>query len=105
MWAAGMSVHASFCPLDCPDRCSLEVAVEDGRVVSLEGSRANSLTAGFICSKVRHFPEHVYAPERVRYPMVRTGTKGEGRFKRSSWPEVVALVARRLGEVRERWGG
>jgi anaerobic selenocysteine-containing dehydrogenase len=100
-----MSVHASFCPLDCPDRCSLDVTVEDGRVVSLEGSRANPLTDGFICSKVRRFPEHVYAPERVRYPLVRTGAKGEGQFTRSSWPEVTALVARRLGEVRERWGG
>ena len=27
-----MSVHASYCPLDCPDRCSLDVTVEDGRL-------------------------------------------------------------------------
>jgi len=100
-----MSVHASFCPLDCPDRCSLDVTVEDGRVVSIEGSRANPLTAGFICSKVRRFPEHVYAPERVRHPMVRRGAKGDASFAQVSWPEALALVARRLGEVRERWGG
>ena len=100
-----MSVHASFCPLDCPDRCTLDVVVEEGRVVSLEGSEANPLTAGFICSKVRRFPEHVYAPDRVLYPRVRTGAKGEGRFARASWPEAIALVAGRLREIRERWGG
>jgi anaerobic selenocysteine-containing dehydrogenase len=39
----------SACPLDCPDACSLSVAVEDGRVVKLDGSRRNPFTAGFIC--------------------------------------------------------
>jgi anaerobic selenocysteine-containing dehydrogenase len=100
-----MSVHASFCPLDCPDRCSLDVTVEGGRVVSIDGSRTNPLTEGYICSKVRRFPEHVYGPDRLLHPMVRTGPKGEGRFEPVSWPEAVALVARRLHEVRERWGG
>ena len=76
-----MSVHASFCPLDCPDRCSLDVTVEDGRVVSIDGSRTNPLTEGYICSKVRRFPEHVYGPDRLLHPMVRTGPKGEGRFE------------------------
>ena len=35
--------HHSVCPLDCPDRCSLEVRVEGGRVVSIEdkGVRAD----------------------------------------------------------------
>src|SRR6266568_3175833 len=102
---ATMSVHASYCPLDCPDRCSLDVTVEDGRVVAIEGSRANPLTEGFICSKVRRFHERVYGPDRLLHPMVRTGAKGEGRFAPVAWPEAVALVARRLGEVRERWGG
>ena len=100
-----MSVHASFCPLDCPDRCSLDVTVEAGRVVSLEGSRTNPLTEGYICSKVRRFPERVYGPDRILHPMVRTGPKGEGGFAPVSWPDAMALVTRRLGEVRERWGG
>jgi anaerobic selenocysteine-containing dehydrogenase len=100
-----MTVHASYCPLDCPDRCSLDVTVEDGRVVAIEGSRANPLTEGYICSKVRRFHERVYGPDRLLHPMVRTGPKGEGRFAPTTWPEAVALVARRLREVRERWGG
>lgn len=36
----------SFCPLDCPCACSLEVHVEDGRVVRLEGDHRNPVTAG-----------------------------------------------------------
>ena len=98
-------MHASYCPLDCPDRCSLDVTVEDGRVVAIEGSRANPLTEGFICSKVRRFHERVYGPDRLLHPMVRAGAKGEARFAPITWPEAVALVARRLRDVSERWGG
>src|ERR1700728_1967033 len=69
---------ASACPLDCPDSCSLTVEVADGRVVKLDGSRRNPLTAGFICSKVRRWPEHAHGPARLLHPAVRQGAKGEG---------------------------
>ena len=99
------STHPSVCPLDCPDRCSLDVTVSQGRVVALEGSRVNPLTDGFICSKVRRFPERVYGPDRLLHPMRRAGRKGEGRFERISWDEALGLVAERLAEARDRWGG
>ena len=56
------TVHTSACPLDCPDSCSLEVRVEGGRVVKLDGDRRNPMTQGFICSKVRGVPELLYGP-------------------------------------------
>lgn len=95
----------SACPLDCPDACSLEVTVEDGRVVRLEGDRRNPETQGFICNKVRHFHERLYGPDRVLHPGVRDGRKGEGRFRRVSWDEALGLVAARIDEVRGRHGG
>ncbi len=96
---------ASACPLDCPDACSLEVSVEGGRVVSIGGSRANPITEGYICAKVRRFPEHVYGPDRVRFPQLRKGPKGEGRFRRASWDEALDLVARRMRELADRGQG
>src|SRR2546428_8848648 len=71
----------SVCPLDCPDRCSLEVRVEDGRVTSITGSRVHPLTDGFICAKVRDFPQIVYGPDRLLHPMRRTGPKRSGTFE------------------------
>ena len=51
------------CPLDCPDTCSLEVTVEDGRLVSIDAGPANPLTQGFICAKVKQHARRVYAPD------------------------------------------
>src|SRR6185503_15437279 len=99
------SVLRSACPLDCPDSCSLELRVEEGRVVKVDGDRRNPLTQGFICSKVRQLPELLYGPDRLLYPERRVGKKGEGRFERISWGEALDAIAERLAAARERFGG
>ncbi len=98
-------VFTSACPLDCPDACSLEVRVVDGRVVKVDGDHRNPVTQGFICAKVRRTPEHLYGPDRLLYPARRIGPKGEGRFERISWDEALDLAAARMREARERSGG
>jgi anaerobic selenocysteine-containing dehydrogenase len=98
-------VVGTACPLDCPDSCSLSVTVAGGRVVSLDGSRLNPVTDGFICAKVRKFGERVTSPLRILHPAVRTGPKGNAAFSRLAWDEAIDLIARRLAEARDRWGG
>ena len=96
---------ATVCPLDCPDGCSLEVTVEDGRISSIDGSHTNPVTDGYICAKVRRFPERVYGPDRLLYPAIRKGPKGLASFQRVSWDEALATIAERLVETREEFGG
>ncbi len=89
-------VLASACPLDCPDACSLEVRVQDGRVTRIGASPNNLLTRGFICTKVARFADHLDSPERLLHPAVRRGPKGAGRFEQVSWDEALGLLAERL---------
>ncbi|MFL6193525.1 MAG: molybdopterin-dependent oxidoreductase [Thermoanaerobaculia bacterium] len=98
-------ILTSACPLDCPDACSLEVRVRDGRVVKVDGTHLNPVTQGYICSKVRKLPEHLYGPDRLLHPARRVGPKGSGRFEAISWDEALDLAASRMREARERWGG
>jgi anaerobic selenocysteine-containing dehydrogenase len=95
----------SACPLDCPDACSLDVTVAGGRVVAVGGSEKNPVTHGFICAKVRRYPEHMYGEARILHPGIRTGKKGEGAFRRASWDEALGLVAERMKAVRDARGG
>src|SRR5215216_3756937 len=87
---------STVCPLDCPDSCSLDVVVQEGRVVSIDGSTENPVTGGFICAKVRRFGERVYGNDRLRHPAIRTGPKGSGKFARASWDDALDLIAERL---------
>jgi anaerobic selenocysteine-containing dehydrogenase len=92
--------HASVCPLDCPDTCSLTVTVEDTRIVNIRGSRANPYTDGVLCAKVpRAFPEFVHGERRLRTPLKRVGGKGEERFVRVSWDEALDTIYTRVSAI------
>jgi anaerobic selenocysteine-containing dehydrogenase len=94
-----MERKAAVCPLDCPDRCSLDVDVENDRVVRIDGSRRYAFTDGYICSKVRRFGRRVESPERILHPMRRAGPKGSGAWERLGWDDALALVAERLAAL------
>jgi len=98
------TVVETACPLDCPDACSLAVTVHQGKLVALDGTHKNPVTEGYICAKVRRFGERVYGPDRLRYPAVRVGRKGEGQFKRVTWDEALELVANRFQQARKEHG-
>ena len=95
-----MSVVPSVCPLDCPDRCSLDVTVDQGRVTKVAGSHRNPATEGFICTKVAKFDRRVHGPERLLRPAIRVGPRGPGaRFEPVSWDEAIAEIAGRFRAI------
>jgi len=100
----GRSTVQTACPLDCPDSCTLQVTVEQGRIVEIDGGDANPATRDFICAKVRRFANRVYGEDRLLYPAIRKGAKGQGVFTRVSWDEALDHVAERMIEIRDRWG-
>lgn len=100
----GRSNVRTACPLDCPDACTLDVTVERGRVVSIDGGHAAPTTQGFICGKVRGFTRRLYGEDRLLYPAVRKGPKGQGVFARVTWDEALDQIARRMVEIRDRVG-
>lgn len=87
------------CPHDCPDTCAWRVTVENGRAVQLVGDPDHPFTRGTLCAKVNHFLDRVYSPDRVLYPLRRTGPKGAGEFVRVTWDEALDEIAERLRAV------
>ena len=84
------------CPHDCPDTCSMLTTIQDGVALSVRGNPDHPFTRGRLCVKVNNYQERVYHPDRILYPMRRTGPKGSGTFERISWDDALA-------EIGERW--
>jgi anaerobic selenocysteine-containing dehydrogenase len=99
-----METRHSVCALDCPDACSLLVQVENGRATRLRGNPNHPVTRGFLCGKVAQYLEREYHPDRLLYPLKRTGAKGEGRFERICWDEALDTVAARLTAISRNYG-
>jgi anaerobic selenocysteine-containing dehydrogenase len=93
------------CPHDCPDACALLVEIEDDKVVRVHGDPSHPVTRGFLCNKVNRYPERLNSTERLLHPQIRVGAKGEGAFRRASWDEALDLIAARLTEIRDTYGG
>ena len=98
------SVVQTACPLDCPDACTLNVTVRGGRVIKIDGANENHITNGYICAKVRRFPERVYGDDRLLFPAVRRGSKGSGLFTRVTWDDALDLIAEKMLAARNGTG-
>jgi anaerobic selenocysteine-containing dehydrogenase len=100
----GYSTVRTACPLDCPDSCTLDVTVEKGRVIKIDGGDTNPVTGRYICAKVRRFDERLYGEDRLLYPAIRQGRKGQGTFARVTWDEALDHIAHRMEQIRDTTG-
>src|SRR5271169_6011171 len=102
--ASERTVVRAACPHDCPDTCAMLVTVEDGRAVSVRGDPEHPFTRGGLCVKVNNYEERVYSPDRVLYPLKRTGPKGTSQFKRVSWDEAMEVIGDRWTGIVDNFG-
>jgi anaerobic selenocysteine-containing dehydrogenase len=102
---AKVDIRHSTCPHDCPSACALDVEVIEGRSIGrVRGSKLQTYTAGVVCAKVARYAERIHHPERLLYPMRRTGPKGSGQFARISWDEALDEIAARFDAAEREFG-
>ena len=77
------------------------VTVENGRAIEIKGAPDHPTTGGTLCTKVARYLDRTYSPDRLRYPMRRVGSKGEGRFARISWDDALGEISERFRAIAE----
>jgi anaerobic selenocysteine-containing dehydrogenase len=94
---AKIDIRHSTCPHDCPSACALDVEVIDRATIGrVRGSKQQTYTAGVVCAKVARYAERIHHPDRLTFPMRRSGPKGSGQFARISWDEALDEIAARF---------
>ena len=102
---AKVDIRHSTCPHDCPSACALDIEVIDSHTIGrVRGSKLQSYTAGVVCAKVARYAERIHHPDRLIYPMRRTGPKGSGQFARISWDEALDEIAARFNQAEREFG-
>ncbi len=56
------------------------------------------------CLRGRSYRQRLYSAERLLFPMMRVGKRGEGKFKRASWDEALGFVADKMVELKNKYG-
>ena len=103
--APGRRTVYSMCGM-CAVRCPLEVTVENGRVVWLQGNTHDKAIGASLCAKGSAGLAFEYGDDqRPQTPLIRMGPRGGGRWRRASWDEALDTIADKLHETIEAFGG
>ena len=80
------------------------LASRDGALFKLEGNPYHPHSLGKLCPRGQAGVETYYDPDRLKYPLIRAGERGSGRFRRATWDEALDFTAKQMLAIKERYG-
>jgi hypothetical protein len=83
----------------------MEVTVQDGRVVWLQGNARDPAIGASLCAKGSAGLALEFDDQRPQTPLIRKGPRGSGQWRRASWDEALDYIADKLHETIAEFGG
>src|SRR5438270_7718581 len=101
-WPQRRKRHYALIPttcFNCEACCGLLAYVdkETGDIRKLEGNPAHPASRGRNCAKGPATLNQIYDPERILYPLKRSGPRGTGRWRRIDWETALCEIGGRIG--------
>jgi thiosulfate reductase/polysulfide reductase chain A len=88
----------------CVWRCGVRAKVKDNRIAKLDGNPFHPHSNGMLCPRGQGGVATTYDPDRLLYPLIRKGKRGEGVWQRVSWDDALNYVAQRMSEIKDQYG-
>ena len=85
----------------CTTSCPIKIHVSNGKAIKIDMADTRSVVA---CPRWKAQLDFIYHPDRLKYPLKRTGERGTGHFERISWDEALDTVAHNLQKVKDKYG-
>ena len=100
-WPRRKERHYQIVPtvcFNCEAGCGLLAFVdkESGEIAKMEGHPLHPASRGRNCAKGPATVAQVHNPDRILHPLRRVGRRGDGRWQRVSWEEVLDDLAARI---------
>src|ERR1044071_4235110 len=100
-WPRKVERHYSLVPttcFNCEAACGLLAYVDkdSGEIKKLEGNPHHPGSRGRNCAKGPATLNQIHDPERILFPLKRAGARGEGKWERTTWDEVLETFAQKI---------
>ncbi len=82
-------------------RLSTDTGVYQGDAYGTDTEEVPQLRA---CLRGRSYRMRLYSPERLLFPMLRVGKRGEGKFKRVTWDAALDFIAEKMLSLKQKYG-
>ena len=87
------------CPY-CGCGCQFYLQVVNGNIVGVVPDKTHPIAEGALCIKGWNAHVFVQREDRLQKPLI----KENGEFREATWDEALDLVAKKLGEIKEKHG-
>ena len=88
----------------CHNGCQVLFYTDDeGKLVKVEGDPNGPFNKGRLCMRCLDLIEAVYNPDRLKYPMRRTGPRGSNQWERISWDEALDEIEAKAREIADTY--
>ena len=102
----------TICPY-CGVGCSMYLGIRGNEIVSVRGDRQSPVNHGGLCVKGRFGLDFVNHNDRLTKPLIRKEGRGKDVkvngnlmdvFREATWDEALEQVAKKLSQIKERYG-
>ncbi|MCB1176924.1 MAG: molybdopterin-dependent oxidoreductase [Leptospiraceae bacterium] len=84
----------------CEATCGLRFEFNDDNSISVKGDKEDPFSRGHLCAKGPEMLSIYNDPDRLKFPMKRTGDS----WKQISWVEALSETATKLHEIQKKYG-
>lgn len=88
----------------CYCDCGMLVYERDGEIIKVEGDPENIHNRGVLCAQGRAARQVVYAPDRIKTPLMKVKADGETSWEEITWDEALDTIAGKLKVIKEEHG-
>lgn len=88
----------------CAAGCGILITMKEGKPCEVKGDPEHPFNRGALCPHGRAGLEYIDHPDRLKQPLKRIGSRGQGSFKEISWDEAFQLTGDALNRIRQEHG-
>jgi anaerobic selenocysteine-containing dehydrogenase len=88
----------------CHGVCQVLVHLDGEKIVRISGDPESPTSLGYLCPKGAAAPDILCHPGRLKFPLRRSGARGQGGWERISWDAAVTEMADRFDRIRRESG-
>ncbi len=83
----------------CVNKCTAIAQVEEGVVKKLDPNPYFPKSKNMLCARGVAGIKALYDPDRLKYPLIRIGKRGDGRYKKVTWDEAYEYIKDKMVQI------
>jgi len=97
-WSDKLQEISTLCEM-CVNKCAAIARVENGVLTKLNPNPLFPKSRNMLCARGNAGIQALDDPDRLKYPLIRAGERGEGKFTRVTWDEAYEYIKDKMVKI------